>query len=124
MNSSNKVAGDKLEQFIVERRRFFYAHMLSEIFFWFAMVIGLLGGRAVILRTSSAFSGILSIALTTVGILVFAYWTLRERSVRRKEVFKLLKTLHTGFFDWVKSDVAQLIEKGRTDEATLTGSSE
>ena len=123
MNSSKKITDNKLEQFIVERRRFFFAHMVSEVSFWFAMVVGLLSGRAVILRTSSAFSGILSITLTTIGILVFAYWTLRERSVRRQEVFKLLKTRHTGFFEWVKSDVAQLIEKGRTDEAVLTGSS-
>jgi hypothetical protein len=116
MNSSKNLPsnpGNKLEQFIVERRRFFNAHLVSEVFFWLAMVVGLVSGRAVILRASSAISGILSIALTIVGILVFAYWTLRERAVRRREVFKLLKTRHTGFFDWVKSDVAQLIEMGR-----------
>jgi hypothetical protein len=111
-NSPGK-PGNKLEQFSVERKRFFNAHMVSEVLFWLATIVGLVSGRAIILTASSAISGILSIPLTIVGILIFAYWTLRERAVRRTEVFKLLKTRHAGFFDWVRSDVAELIETGR-----------
>ncbi len=126
MNSTKKSTTDqkgRLESFITSRRKFFYSHIVSEVSFWLALIVAFVSGGSIISRTTSEFySAILSVSLTVGGILVFAFWTLRERSIRRREVFKLLKTRHTDFFDWVKSDVARLIEKGRTDEGILTGS--
>ena len=126
MNSTKKSTTDqkgRLESFITSRRKFSYSHIVSEVSFWLALIVAFVSGGSIISRTTSEFySAILSVSLTVGGILVFAFWTLRERSIRRREVFKLLKTRHTDFFDWVKSDVARLIEKGRTDEGILTGS--
>ena len=126
MNSTKKSTTDqkgRLESFVTSRRKFFYSHIVSEVSFWLALIVAFVSGGSIISRTTSEFySAILSVSLTVGGILVFAFWTLRERSIRRREVFKLLKTRHTDFFDWVKSDVARLIEKGRTDEGLLTGS--
>ena len=126
MNSTKKSTTDqkgRLESFVTSRRKFFYSHIVSEVSFWLALIVAFVSGGSIISRTTSEFySAILSVSLTVGGILVFAFWTLRERSIRRREVFKLLKTRHTDFFDWVKSDVARLIEKGRTDEGILTGS--
>jgi len=126
MNSTKKSTTDqkgRLESFVTSRRKFFYSHIVSEVSFWLALIVAFVSGRSIISRATSEFySAILSVSLTVGGILVFAFWTLRERSIRRREVFKLLKTRHTDFFDWVKSDVARLIEKGRTDEGLLTGS--
>ena len=114
---------NKLEKFVAARRKFLYSHLISEIFFWLAMVGVFVSGRSVISRIPSAsYAAILSVSFTVLGILVFAFWTLSERSVRRREVFKLLKTRHTDFFDWVKFDVARLIEKRRTDEGLRTRS--
>jgi len=126
MNSTKKSTTDqkgRLESFVTSRRKFFYSHIVSEVSLWLALIVAFVSGGSIISRATSEFySAILSVSLTVGGILVFAFWTLRERSIRRREVFKLLKTRHTDFFDWVKSDVARLIEKGRTDEGLLTGS--
>ena len=128
MNSSENLPADpktKLELFIVKRQKLFYSHIVSEVLFWVGMVGVGISGRLVIAKTNSElYSAVLSVSITVIGILFFALLTLQERSVRRKEVFKLLKTRHPDFFDWVNSNVARLIEKSRTDEGLVTRSSQ
>src|SRR6266508_1730002 len=83
MNSTKKSTTDqkgRLESFITSRRKFFYSHIVSEVSFWLALIVAFVSGGSIISRTTSEFySAILSVSLTVGGILVFAFWTLRER---------------------------------------------
>jgi hypothetical protein len=127
MNSSRNLRADqksKLALFVAARRRFFYGHIISEVLYFVGLVGLLLSGEFVISRSKSElYSAILSVFMTVLGLLYFALITLKERSTRRNEIVKLLKSRHTDFFEWVRSDVISLIEKGRTDEI-LPGRSE
>jgi hypothetical protein len=68
-----------------------------------------LTGRMVVLRSKSeVYSAILSVLLTVAAIVFFALTILKERDVRRREVFKLLKSRDSAFFERVRSDGHEL----------------
>jgi hypothetical protein len=127
MNSSRNLPAEskhRLAQLIAAPRRFFYGHFFRDVFPWVGMAAIVLTGRMVVLRSKSEiYSAILSVLLTVIAIVFFALTILKERNVRRREVFKLLKSRDSDFVERVRSDVPSLIEKGRIDEGRLPGSS-
>jgi hypothetical protein len=80
-------------------------------------------GRIVVLGSKSEiYSAILSVLVTVIGLLFFALTILRDRDIRRREALKVLKSRHSDFFGRVRSDVTNMIEKGRIDEKRVPGS--
>ncbi len=107
----------EIAQFVATRQIIY-----GLLFLLFVMAIYFLSHELVLRSGSGLSSAILSVSMAVLQLLIFASLTLKERSTRRKEIFKLLKSRHSSFFDWVRSDVTNLIEKGRTDEGRLPGS--
>ena len=120
MNSSRNLPAQskhKLAQLTAAPRRFFCGRWVRIVFPWVGMAAIVLTGRIVVLRSKSEiYSAILSVLVTVIAIVFFALTILKERDVRRREVFKLLKSRDSDFFGRVRSDVTSLIEKGRIDE--------
>jgi len=57
------------------------------------------------------------------AILGFAFYVIKARSLQQRETFRSLKAQHKEFFQQVSSNVARLLEKGRSNGKLLPGRS-
>jgi len=105
-------------------RKTLYLQLLVEFLYLIFLVGAVASGNFVVEWSNSAvYAALLLVFMSVISVVVYAVLVLEMRSFRRREEFKLLRSRHKDFFDWVKSDVANLIEKGRVDERFLPGSS-
>ena len=111
-------------EFLRVFRKTLYSNLLVEFLYLIFLVGALITGDFVVEWSNSAlYAAIILVSLSVVSILVYAVVILGQLSFQREEEFKLLKSRHRDFFEWVKSDVTHLIEKGRPDERLLPGNS-
>ena len=111
-------------EFLRVFRKTLYSNLLVEFLYLIFLVGALITGDFVVEWSNSAlYAAIILVSLSVVSILVYAVVILGQLSFQREEEVKLLKSRHRDFFEWVKSDVTHLIEKGRPDERLLPGNS-
>jgi hypothetical protein len=111
----NKISGQKVDS---------HEGLLSELIFVLGVTISVVLPNVYAAMFGSLKFSILLFISSSLGVMLgFALYVPKVRSFQQQKTFRVLKTQHKEFFEQIRSNVANLIKKGATDERLLPRSS-